>query len=233
MKFYTDNTVDNGYVKIERSRIEPEEGSFRENEVGHYIDELSFLKENGIKTFVTLVHFTVPYWFEKKGGFTKLENLKYFERYLNYLLPKISEYVDFWNVINEFNLGSSQEKLDYKFNSVFYHARGYRLIKQFSDKPVSSAHALVQYYELRNDKFNDDFHVFGINWTKKFLEFYVDNVIFSRWHIEDTPELHIPHFVLLNLAVGGGWPGAPDETTVFPQEYIVDWIRYYKGGEHE
>lgn len=140
---------------IEWSRIEPEDGSFLESEVKHYIDELSFLKENDIKTFVTLVHFTVPLWFEKMGGFNKLENLKYFERYLNYILPKISPYVDFWNVINEFNLGSSQAKLDFKFNSLFYHARGYHLIKQFSKKPVSSAHALVQYYGKRqNDVFD-------------------------------------------------------------------------------
>ena len=168
---------------IEWSRIEPEEGSFKENEVGHYIDELSFLKENGIKTFVTLVHFTVPYWFEQKGGFTKLENMKYFERYLNYLLPKISEYVDFWNVINEFNLGSSQEKLDFKFNSVFYHARGYHLIKQFSDKPVSSAHALVQYYGRRQ---NDVFDL-----TMQKYHDIINHEFF--FHAIRTGELVLPH----------------------------------------
>lgn len=88
-------------------------------------------------------------------------------------------------------------------------------------------------FELRNGRFCDDFHIFGINWTKKHLEFYVDNVIFSRWHIEDTPELHIPHFILLNIAVGGDWPGSPDDTTFFPQEYIVDWIRYYKNSKDD
>lgn len=83
-------------------------------------------------------------------------------------------------------------------------------------------------FELRNSSFADDFHIFGINWTEKLLEFYVDNIIFCRWNIEDVPELHKPHYILLNIAVGGNWPGPPEDTTVFPQEYVVDWIRYYK-----
>jgi beta-glucanase (GH16 family) len=37
-----------------------------------------------------------------------------------------------------------------------------------------------------------------------------------------------PHFVLLNLAVGGHWPGYPDATTTFPQELMVDWVRVYR-----
>ena len=168
---------------IEWSRIEPQEGSFKEEELRHYIDELSYLKENGIQTFVTLVHFTVPLWFEKKGGFKSLENLKYFERYLNYILPKISPYVDFWNVINEFNLGSSQAKLDFKFNSVFYHARGYHLIKQFSNKPVSSAHALVQYYGKRQ---NDPFDL-----TMQKYQDIINHEFF--FHAVRTGELVLPH----------------------------------------
>ena len=168
---------------MEWSRIEPQEGNFKEEELRHYIDELSYLKENGIQTFVTLVHFTVPLWFEKKGGFKSLENLKYFERYLNYILPKISPYVDFWNVINEFNLGSSQAKLDFKFNSVFYHARGYHLIKQFSNKPVSSAHALVQYYGNRQ---NDPFHL-----TMQKYQDIINHEFF--FHAVRTGELVLPH----------------------------------------
>ncbi len=140
---------------VEWARIEPSEGEFNKEATEHYIRELSLLKKNGIKTFVTLVHFSVPKWFADIGDFQNLENLKYFERYLNYILPKISPYVDFWNVINEFNLGRDAVRLTHKFNSVFFHARGYHLIKQYSDKPVSSAHALVQFYGKRqNDTFD-------------------------------------------------------------------------------
>lgn len=140
---------------VEWARIEPEEGCIVNEEVEHYIKELSLLKEKGIKTFVTLVHNSIPQWFAEKGDFSKLENLCFFEKYLNFIVPKISPYVDFWNVINEFNLYTSEEHKTFKFNSVLYHARGYHIIKQYSDKPVSSAHALVQYFGKRqNDAFD-------------------------------------------------------------------------------
>ncbi len=82
-----------------------------------------------------MVHFTVPLWFEKKGGFTSLDNLKYFERYLEHVVPKIAPYVDFWNVLNEFNLTSP----DFKLGCLRYHALGYHIIKKYSDGPISSA----------------------------------------------------------------------------------------------
>nr|WP_296470347.1 family 1 glycosylhydrolase [uncultured Acetatifactor sp.] len=140
---------------VEWARIEPEEGHFEEKEADHYVRELSLLKEKGIRTFVTLVHFSVPQWFAERGAWKQLANFRYFERYLKYILPRISPYVDFWNVFNEFNLGLSQEAIINKFNQVIFHARGYHLIRQYSRNPVSSAHALVQYCGKRqNDRFD-------------------------------------------------------------------------------
>jgi beta-glucanase (GH16 family) len=43
----------------------------------------------------------------------------------------------------------------------------------------------------------------------------------------DNP-FHQPHYIILNLAVGGSWPGSPDATTVFPQRYLVDYVRVYE-----
>ena len=57
-------------LSVEWSRIEPSEGTFVQKEVEHYISELMFLKESGIQVFCTLVHFTIPLWFEKMGGFS-------------------------------------------------------------------------------------------------------------------------------------------------------------------
>ena len=45
----------------------------------------------------------------------------------------------------------------------------------------------------------------------------------SKW-VFDGP----PFYLLLNLAVGGAWPGYPDNTTTFPQEYRIDYVRVYK-----
>ena len=142
---------------IEWSRIEPEDGVFCEEALNHYLDELEELKKNGIKVFLTLVHATIPLWFDRIGGFKKIENLKYFERYLEFIIPKVAQYVDLWNVINEFNLGNwTEEHITFKLNSVRYHALGYHIIKKYSDKPVSSAHALVYYMPYRaHDKFDN------------------------------------------------------------------------------
>lgn len=140
---------------IEWARIEPEEGVFLPEELEHYVKELSMLKERGIQTFVTLIHISLPQWFAEKGAFQTMDNLPYFERYLQYVLPAISPYVDFWNIMNEFNLGLHPDALTRKFNCVLFHARGYHIVKQYSNRPVSSAHALVQYYGKRqNDPFD-------------------------------------------------------------------------------
>ncbi|MDD4414987.1 MAG: family 1 glycosylhydrolase [Oscillospiraceae bacterium] len=133
-------------TSVEWSRIEPEEGVFCEEAIAHYVALFSQLKEKGLQTFATLVHFSVPQWFKQKGGFSVEENLKYFKRYVEYIVPKIAPFVDFYNVINEFNL---VKEVDFKVNSVKAHAAGYHIIKKYSSAPVSSAHALVQYMPYR------------------------------------------------------------------------------------
>ena len=68
---------------LEWSRIEPERGVFDESAVQHYIEELKFLSERGIKPMVTLWHFSNPLWFERSGGFlargARLAFLEYVE----------------------------------------------------------------------------------------------------------------------------------------------------------
>lgn len=85
-------------------------------------------------------------------------------------------------------------------------------------------------YTLSGSTFDADFHTFSVVWTPTKIEWYVDNL---RYHqIDITPaelsELHKEQFLLLNVAVGGNWPGFPDETTVFPQKMYVDYVRVYK-----
>ncbi|MCX7657358.1 MAG: family 1 glycosylhydrolase, partial [Oscillospiraceae bacterium] len=91
-------------MSIEWSRIEPQEGIFDEKALEKYLKMFSLLKENGIKLCLTLHHMSHPVWFHKKGFFNTLDNMKYWEEYLEYLIPKIAEYVDFWIIINEMNL---------------------------------------------------------------------------------------------------------------------------------
>jgi beta-glucanase (GH16 family) len=79
-------------------------------------------------------------------------------------------------------------------------------------------------------RFCDDYHKFGIKWNKKQIVWYLDDVQYMI--IDITPaglsEFRAPFFIIINLAVGGNWPGAPDKTTVFPQKMYVDWIRVYQ-----
>ncbi|ADW18818.1 glycoside hydrolase family 1 [Desulfobulbus propionicus DSM 2032] len=144
-------------MSIEWSRIEPEEGRWDHEALAHYRDLLERLVDRDIQVFVTLHHFTHPLWFDRLGGFAKADNRRFFERYLAFLLPRISAYVSGWNVINEFNqwggLTAGPEVAALKFNMLRVHALGYRLIKTHSTAPVSSAHAFIHWFPRR---FHDD-----------------------------------------------------------------------------
>jgi beta-glucanase (GH16 family) len=80
--------------------------------------------------------------------------------------------------------------------------------------------------------FHDDYHVFEVEWTPASMVWKVDGVETTRVSIDravwpEMDEFHRPFFIVLNLAVGGNWPGLPDASTVFPQTLAVDWVRVY------
>ncbi len=134
-----------GYrLSLEWSRLEPEEGVHDKEALNRYLDMLTRLKNAGIKTFVTLHHFSCPAWFDRLGGFEKRENVRFFERHIEYIAPKIAELTDFWCVSNEFNIcgGNGPEAANLRANELYAHAKGYHIIKQYSKAPISSAHAL-------------------------------------------------------------------------------------------
>ncbi|MGG7097665.1 family 16 glycosylhydrolase [Clostridium sardiniense] len=85
-------------------------------------------------------------------------------------------------------------------------------------------------YDL-GKSFSDDYHIFGINWTKDFIEWYVDGYVYNRIDIRDNEYFNKPHYIKLNLAVGGSWPGYADETTTFPMDYVIDYVKYYQTEE--
>jgi len=84
-------------------------------------------------------------------------------------------------------------------------------------------------------RFAADFHVFTVVWERESVEFQVDGRTYKRVTAADLPAgtqwaFGHPFFLLLNLAVGGNWPGYPDSTTRFPQDMTVDWVRVYSRG---
>lgn len=81
--------------------------------------------------------------------------------------------------------------------------------------------------QWKGPDFSKEFHTFALEWNEKECVWYVDGVERARSRI-GVPK--VPMYVLVNLAVGGDWPGDPDATTVFPGVMEVDWVRVYKKG---
>ncbi len=71
-----------------------------------------------------------------------------------------------------------------------------------------------------------DWHTFAVDWQPDAIIWYIDGVERQRF----TDQAHIPAqpmYMILNLAVGGDWPGAPDVTTSFPSDYLIDYVRVW------
>jgi beta-glucanase (GH16 family) len=97
----------------------------------------------------------------------------------------------------------------------------------------SGASGIGSQYALTSGAFTDAFHVFAIEWEPNQIRWYVDGQLYQTRTPADLPPgsawvFDHAHFMLLNLAVGGYWPGDPDTTTVFPQKMYVDYVRVYR-----
>ncbi|MDR3588258.1 MAG: glycoside hydrolase family 16 protein [Negativicutes bacterium] len=106
------------------------------------------------------------------------------------------------------------------------HGPGY-----YDDKAITGSFSFADYR-----KFSADYHVFAVEWDKDKVRFFVDQnnyetitkqevLSYGKWVFDK------PFFILLNVAVGGEWPGKPGQATVFPQSMLVDYVRVYKKQE--
>ncbi len=82
-------------------------------------------------------------------------------------------------------------------------------------------------------RFSDDFHVYAVEWEPDAIRWYVDGKQYHSVSPADLPAgakwvYDHPFYLLLNLAVGGNWPGDPDATTSFPQTMVVSYVRVYR-----
>jgi beta-glucanase (GH16 family) len=97
----------------------------------------------------------------------------------------------------------------------------------------SGANGIGGAYTLSEGRFADDYHLFAAEWSSNAVDFFVDgNKYFTVTRA--TVEQHgnwvydHPFYLLLNVAVGGGWPGDPDGSSTYPQKMSVDYIRVYQ-----
>jgi beta-glucanase (GH16 family) len=77
-----------------------------------------------------------------------------------------------------------------------------------------------------------DFHLYAVEWAPNDIKFFFDGHLIVERTPADLPPgttwvYDHPFYIILNLAVGGLWPGNPDATTIFPQQMLVDYVRVY------
>ena len=89
-------------------------------------------------------------------------------------------------------------------------------------------------FVLPKGTFADDFHVFALEWEHGVVRWYVDGALYqtqTKW-VSDGGSFPVPFdqpfYLILNVSVGGQWPGPPDAKTVFPQQMTVDYVRVYQ-----
>ena len=94
-------------------------------------------------------------------------------------------------------------------------------------------------YITDDTAFNSRFHTFALEWEEGKLRWYVDGELFQSlgtgmWYSTNPGDFPAPFnkrfHLLINLAVGGNWPGSPDGSTTFPQDLVIDYVRVYQDG---
>lgn len=88
---------------------------------------------------------------------------------------------------------------------------------------------------LADEPYADDFHVYAIDWDPYVIRWYVDGEMYGVISVNtlNGKEWVYEHdfYLLLNVAVGGEWPGPPNLDTEFPQEMLIDYVRVYQLAE--
>ena len=97
----------------------------------------------------------------------------------------------------------------------------------------SGAAGIGSSFSLARGRFADDYHLYAVEWEPNLIRFYVDSNLYATRTPAELPQgtkwvYDHPFFMILNVAVGGDWPGPPDTTTVFPQTMLVDYVRVYR-----
>lgn len=97
---------------VEWSRLEPEEGEWRDDVAAHYLSWATRLRAAGIEPMVTLHHFTLPRWVAARGGWANEETIGHFERFARRVGEALGAQVDLWCTLNEPNVQVIRGYLD-------------------------------------------------------------------------------------------------------------------------
>lgn len=229
-------------VGIEWSRIEPKAGEFNQKAVLHYKKYLQELDKRGIKPIITLWHWTFPDWFAEKGGFLKRSNVKYFERYAEYIATQLGEYFDYIITLNEPTvygayayherlwppqMGSKFALYRVLLNLARTHKRVYKIIKRHQPKAkLGLAHNCAYFYagddslisKIVTKILNYVENEFFLNRVKKHQDYFGLNYYFANRVI--GTRVHNPNEDLSDL----GWDMQPEKL----QPLLIQLYQKYK-----
>jgi beta-glucanase (GH16 family) len=81
-------------------------------------------------------------------------------------------------------------------------------------------------------KIEEGFHIFAVDWTKDKMEFFVDDKLVYTFQPEvkneNTWPFNQPFYIIINMAIGGNFGGPEVDDSIFPQEYILDYVKVYQ-----
>lgn len=188
---------------IEWSRIEPKVGQFNQRAIEHYRQYFTEMKQQGIEPILTLWHWTMPEWFADKGGFLKRANVKYFTRYVQYVMENIGVNFRYVITINEPTIysafsyyykrwppqhGSVLDTYLVMKNLARAHRRAHAIIKRFQPKAqIGLAHNCAYVYT------DDD------SWISS-LSVRIAHYIGNKWFINQVKKQQ--DFLGLNYYLG-------------------------------
>lgn len=170
---------------IEWSRLEPEEGKWDPAEVDHYKKYIRELKAQGIEPMLNIWHWTLPVWFTDRGGFTKRENLKYWDRFIQKVAEEFAPQVRNIITLNEPNVYAShsyimgwwppQEKSWFKaifvfWNLVHAHRRAYKILK--TKKPSLNIGIAQQIANIQAKRPHNVLDQFMTKWMRYFWNWW-------------------------------------------------------------
>ncbi len=147
---------------LEWSRIEPKKDTWDVKEINHYRDVMEAAKKRGLKTVVTLWHWTNPLWLAKEGGWINDNVVKYFSRYTELVIKELGSYVDYWVTLNEPTVHVWNGYIAGKFppnrrspftalkvmnNLIRAHIKSYQVIHDHFPQAQTSIAKLTNYFE--------------------------------------------------------------------------------------
>lgn len=225
-------------ISVEWSRVETVEGRFNAVAIEQYRTMLREMKKAGLKTFVTLHHFTNPVWLAKQGAWESTKTPQLFARYAKYVARELGEYVDFWVTINEPMVYATQSYVKgvwppqkksvlAMFRVIRNLARGHRLAYRVLHKanpriPIGLAKHVVAYIPESEKSLLDRFGVavqdwffnhmfFSLIWNRQDfigVNFYFTRKLRVRWF-----PLSITNVSLDVPMTDLGWPIYPQGLT--------------------